>query len=52
MKLEKDRKFVEESTRRFRIDIRNLTNVDLNTQKSQRFSLEWAPFEQNINCLN
>ena len=35
MKLKWDAKFGEESTCRFEIDIRNLTNFDLNTQKSQ-----------------
>ena len=39
MKLKRDTKFVEELTRRFKIGIRNLTIFDLNTQKSQRFSL-------------
>ena len=39
MKLEGDTKFGEESTYRFKIGIRNLTNFDLSTQKSQRFSL-------------
>ena len=36
MKLKRDTKFGEESTCRFNIDIRNLTNFDLNTQKSQK----------------
>ena len=36
---EEDTKFGEQSTCRFKIDIRNLTNFDLSTQKSQRFSL-------------
>ena len=39
MKLKKDTKFGKESTRRFKIGIRNLTNFDLSTRKSQRFSL-------------
>ena len=39
MRLERDTKFGEESNCRFKIDIRNLTNFDLSTQKSQRFSL-------------
>ena len=39
MKLKRDTKFGEESTGRFKIGIRNFTNLDLNTQKSQRFSL-------------
>ena len=39
MKLKRDTKFEEESTCRFKIDIKNLTNFDLSTQKSQKFSL-------------
>ena len=35
MKLKRDTKFGEESTRRFKIGITNLTNFDLSTQKSQ-----------------
>ena len=39
MKLKKDTKFGEESICRFKIDMGNLTNFDLSTQKSQKFSL-------------
>ena len=39
MKLKSDTKFREESTCRFEIDIRNLTNFELSTQKFQKFSL-------------
>ena len=39
----------EELTCRFKIEMRNLTNFDPSTQKSQNFSL---PFEQNIYCLS
>ena len=39
MKLKMDTKFGEESTCRFKIDIKNLTNFDLGTRKSQKFSL-------------
>ena len=39
MTLKRDRKFGEESTCRFKIDKRNLTDFDLSTQKSQKFSL-------------
>ena len=39
MKLNRDTKFGEESTRRFKIDIRNLTNFDLSTKKSQKCPL-------------
>ena len=38
LKLKKDAKFGEESTCRFKIGIRNFTNFDLSTQKSQNFS--------------
>ena len=38
MKLKRDAKFGEESTCRFKIDIRNLTNFDLSTDKSQKVS--------------
>ena len=39
MKMKRDAKFGEESTCRFKIDVRNLRNFDLSTQKSQKFSL-------------
>ena len=39
MNLNRDTKFGEESTRRFKVDIRNLKNFDLSTQKSQKFLL-------------
>ena len=38
MKMKRDAKFGEESTCRFKIDLRNLTNFDLTTQKSEKFS--------------
>ena len=47
MKMKNDTKFEGELTCQFKIDMRNLTNVDLNTQKSQKFALEWASFEQS-----
>ena len=39
MTMKNDTKFEEELTCQFKIDMRNLTNVDLNTQKSQKFAL-------------
>ena len=39
MKLKRDTQFGEESTCHFKIDIRNFTNFDLSTRKSQKFSL-------------
>ena len=39
MKMKNDAKIEEDLTRQFKIDMRNLTNFDLNTQKSQKFAL-------------
>ena len=39
MKMENDAKIEEELTCQFKIDMRNLTNFDLSTQKSQKFAL-------------
>ena len=39
MKLKRDTKLGDESTCRFKIDIRTLTDFDLGTRKSQKFSL-------------
>ena len=52
MKLKRDTKFGEESMCRLKIGMRNLKNFDLSAQKSQRFSLQWAPYEQSIYCLS
>ena len=39
MKLKRDTKFGEEPTCPFKIDIRNLTDFDMRTRKSKKFSL-------------
>ena len=39
MTMKNDAKFEEELTCQFKIDMRNLTNFDLSTQKSQKFTL-------------
>ena len=39
MTMKNDRKIEEELTCRFKIDMRNLTNFDPNTQKSPKFAL-------------
>ena len=39
MTMENDAKFEEELTDKFKIDMRNLTNFDLTTQKSKKFAL-------------
>ena len=39
MAMTNDAKFEEELTCQFKIDMRNLTNFDLSTRKSQKFAL-------------
>ena len=39
MTLKSDNKFGEESTRRFKIDMGNLTNFEQSSRKSQKFPL-------------
>ena len=39
MAMTNDAKFEEELTCQFKIEMRNLTNIDLSTQKSQKFAL-------------
>ena len=39
MAMTNDTKFDEELTCQFKIDMRNLTNFDLSTQKSKKFAL-------------
>ena len=48
MTLKNDEKFEEELACCFKIKRRNLTNFDLRTRKSQKFTLEWAAFDQSI----
>ena len=48
MTMKNDEKFEEELTCQFKIDIRSLTNFDLSTQKSQKFVLQWAAFDQGM----
>ena len=44
MKLKRDSKFVEESTSRFKIGIRNLIKFDPSARKSQKFSFLMGSF--------
>ena len=48
MIMKNDAKFEEELTRQFKIDMKNLTTFDLSTQKSKKFVLQWAAFDQSI----
>ena len=46
--MKNEAKFEEELTCQFKIDMRNLTNFDPSTRKSQKFAFQWASFEQSI----
>ena len=48
MTMNNDAKFEEELSCKFKINMRNLTNFDLSTQKSQKFAVKWAVFNQSI----
>ena len=48
MTLKNDEKYEQELTCRFKIDMRNLTNFDSRTRKSQKFILYWAAFDRSI----
>ena len=47
MRMKDDVKIEEELTSQLEIDVRNLTNIDWSTQKSQ-FALYLAAFDQSI----
>ena len=48
MTMKNDAKSEEELTFQCKIDMRNLTNFDLSTQKSQKPALQWDAFDQSI----
>ena len=48
MTLKNNEKSEEELTSRFKIDMKNLTNFDSITWKSQKFTLQWASFDQSL----
>ena len=52
MTIKNDAKFEEQLACGFKIDMRNLTNFDPSTQKSQKFALKWAPFIQSRKCMS
>ena len=45
MAMNNNAKIEGELTCQFKIDMRNLTNFDPTTQKSQKFALSWAAFD-------
>ena len=48
MEMKNDAQFEEELTCQLKTDLRNLTNFNPSTQKSQKFALYWASFDQSI----
>ena len=48
MIMKNDTKFEEELTCQFKIDMKNLTNFDPSTQKSQSFALQQVAFDQSV----
>ena len=48
MTMKNDAKIEEELTCQFKIDMRNLTNFDSSTRKSQKLALYWVAFDQSI----
>ena len=48
MGIKNDTKFEEELTRQLKIDMRNLTNFDRSTRKSQKFARQWAALEKAV----
>ena len=49
MTMKNDAKFEEELTCRFKINMRNLTNFDPSTQKSQKYALNGLPLTKLYN---
>ena len=52
MAMKNDVKLEEELTCQFKTDMRDLSSFNPSTQKSQKFALRWAAFDQSISCLS
>ena len=52
MTMKNGAKYEEKLTCHFKTDMRNLTNFDPSTQKSQKFSFKCDRLEQSIYCLS
>ena len=48
MRMKNGAKLEEELTSQFKTDMKNLTNFDSSTQKSQKFALYWTVFDQSM----
>ena len=52
MTMKNDAKIEQKLTCELKIKMRNLTSFDSSTQKSQKFALSWAAFDQIIEFLS
>ena len=52
MAMKNDAKIGVKLTSELKIEMKNLTSFDSSTQKSQKFALSWAVFEQIIEFLS
>ena len=52
MAMKNDVKLDEKLTCQFKTDMRDLSSFNPSTQKSQKFALRWAAFDQSISCLS
>ena len=52
MTMKNGAKYEEKLTCHFKVDMRNLTNFDPSTRKSQKFSFKCDPLEESIYCLS
>ena len=48
MTMKNDTQLEQGLTCQFKIDMRNLTNFDPSTRKSQKFARHWAAFDQTV----
>ena len=48
MTMKNDGKFEQDLTCQFKTDMSNLTKFDPSTQKSYKYLLQWAAFDQSI----
>ena len=47
MTMKNDAKFEQELTSQFKVEIKNLTNVNPSNQNFQKFALKWVAFNQS-----
>ena len=52
MAMKNDVKLEEKLTCQFKTDMRDLSSFNPSSQKSQKFALRWATFDQSISCFS